>query len=503
MRKVFANLVGIGTRLIDFVDGKHHRHIGRLCVGDGLLRGGHHRVVGSDDDDGDVGHLRTACAHGREGFVARRVEEGDAPTVFQLHVVGTDVLRDAAGLARDDVGLADIVEQRGLTVIDVSHHRDDGRARDEVVFVVFHFADGLLHLGRDVFGLESELVGHKVDGFGVHTLVDRHHNADRHQRRNHLHRRDAHHRGEFADGHKLRQFQHLRLCHFGVLLLVQAFLYGFALLLAVFCALLVLTFRRQSGECLLHLASHVFLVHFEGTLVATAVFLFLAALLATLLGCGTCGLHLVLRRIDIDALLADAHALFALALLLALLGGLFFAFLALLFLRFFLRTSALVERIEVDFTLNLQLRRVLQLFVALELENGGSRLRFSLRLGWFFDGLLHFLLHWFHDGLFSGFFLLFLDRFFHFFLHRLLRLLFNRFLCWNLLYDRLLGLFFSQFFLRDGFFFLGRLFSLFVEIAEVDFAQWLEFLRRFFVRRQQVFGTAFGCGFAGRFFRFL
>ena len=427
MREVFANLVGIGPGLVDFVDGEHHRHVGSLRVGDGFLRGGHHRVVGSDDDDGDVGHLRTTGTHRREGFVTGCVEEGDATTVFKFHVVGTDVLRDAAGLARNDVGLADVVEQRGLTVIDVTHHRHNWRAADEVFGLVFFLADGLLHLGRDVFGLESELVGHKVDGFGVHSLVDRHHNADRHQRRNHLHRRDAHHRGEFADGHKLRQFQHLRLCHFGVLLFVQAFLYGFALLLAVFCALLVLTFRCQTGECLLHLASHVFLVHFERTLVATAVFLFLAALLATLLGCRACGLHLVLCRIDIDALLADAHTLFALALLLALLGGLFFAFLALLFLRFFLRTSALVERIEVDFTLNLQLRCVLQLFVALELENGGSRLRFSLRLGWFFDGLLHFLLHWLHDGLFSGFLLLFLDRFFHFFLHRLLRLLLNRF----------------------------------------------------------------------------
>ena len=41
--------------------------------------------------------------------MARRVQEGDRPAVG-LHRVGADVLRDAAGLASDDVGLADVVQ---------------------------------------------------------------------------------------------------------------------------------------------------------------------------------------------------------------------------------------------------------------------------------------------------------------------------------------------------------------------------------------------------------
>ena len=80
-------------------------------MGDGLLGGGHHAVVGGDDDDGDIGDLRTACTHGGEGFVSRGVEEGDAASVFEFDVVGTDVLCDAACLTGDDVGLADVVEQ--------------------------------------------------------------------------------------------------------------------------------------------------------------------------------------------------------------------------------------------------------------------------------------------------------------------------------------------------------------------------------------------------------
>ena len=47
-----------------------------------------------------------------------------------MHLVGTDVLRDAAVLARDDVGVADRVEQLGLAVVDVTHDGDDRRAGD-------------------------------------------------------------------------------------------------------------------------------------------------------------------------------------------------------------------------------------------------------------------------------------------------------------------------------------------------------------------------------------
>ena len=49
-----------------------------------------------------------------------------------LDVVRADVLRDAAGLARRHLGAADVVEQRGLAVIDVSHHGHDRRTRQHL-----------------------------------------------------------------------------------------------------------------------------------------------------------------------------------------------------------------------------------------------------------------------------------------------------------------------------------------------------------------------------------
>jgi hypothetical protein len=97
-------------------------------VGDRFLRLRHHAVVGCDHQDHDVGCLRTASTHGREGLVTRGVEERDH-AARRFHVVRADVLRDAARFARCDLGAADVVEQRGLAVVDVTHDGDDRRAR--------------------------------------------------------------------------------------------------------------------------------------------------------------------------------------------------------------------------------------------------------------------------------------------------------------------------------------------------------------------------------------
>ena len=103
-----------------------------LRVVDRLDRLRHDAVVGRDHDHGDVRDLGAAGAHGGERLVARGVEEGDR-LVAVVHLVGADVLGDAAGLAGRDLGLADGVEQRGLAVVDVAHDRDHRRALDQVL----------------------------------------------------------------------------------------------------------------------------------------------------------------------------------------------------------------------------------------------------------------------------------------------------------------------------------------------------------------------------------
>ena len=128
LRELLLDPVGVGAGLVHLVDGDHERHLGGARVVDGLDRLRHDAVVGRHHDHGDVGDLGAAGAHGGERLVARGVEEGDLPAVV-VHLVGADVLGDAAGLARRDLGGADRVEERRLAVVDVAHHRDHRRAR--------------------------------------------------------------------------------------------------------------------------------------------------------------------------------------------------------------------------------------------------------------------------------------------------------------------------------------------------------------------------------------
>ena len=179
-----AHPVRVGLGRVDLVDGDHDRHLGGARVGDRLLRLRHDAVVRRDDEDGDVGHLRAARAHGGERLVARRVEERDLTAVV-LHLVGADVLRDPAGLGLDDGGLANRVEQRRLAVVDVAHDRDDGRPGNEVLLGVVEVLglDVLLrgvldvHLAPDLGRDELDRLVRERLGDGDH-LPQSHHDLD-------------------------------------------------------------------------------------------------------------------------------------------------------------------------------------------------------------------------------------------------------------------------------------------------------------------------------------
>ena len=128
---------------------------------DGFDRLGHDPVVGGDDEHHDVGDLGAAGAHGREGLVARGVDEGDQLAVA-LDLVGADVLGDAAGLTGHDVSGADAVEEERLAVVHVAHDRDDRRARPQVLFVLLFFVLVLEVLGQQ-FGLALFTRVHQAD----------------------------------------------------------------------------------------------------------------------------------------------------------------------------------------------------------------------------------------------------------------------------------------------------------------------------------------------------
>ena len=147
----------------------------------------HDSVVGRDYEYRDIGRLRAARTHRGERLVTRGVEESDLSVVY-LYAICADRLRDAAGLARGHVSVADSVEQRRFAVVDVSHYTDDRTARHEILgFVLRLVEQPLLYRDDDLARyLCSKLVGDKICRVVIDSLVYRRHDAQTHQLLYHL-----------------------------------------------------------------------------------------------------------------------------------------------------------------------------------------------------------------------------------------------------------------------------------------------------------------------------
>ena len=227
LEEVGAHARRIGVRLVDLVDRHDDRHLGGARVVDGFDRLRHHPVIGCDHQHGDIGRLRAAGAHGRERLVAGRVDEGDLLAVL-LDLVGADVLRDAAGLGGDDIGLPDGVEQRRLAVVDMAHDGDHGRARLHRVGRVGRVEQALLDVGSgDAANAVAELLGNQLRGVRVENVGDLHHRAGLHEQPDHVDRALRHAVGELLHGNRLGNddvADDLLLCRIEAVLLPQLLL---------------------------------------------------------------------------------------------------------------------------------------------------------------------------------------------------------------------------------------------------------------------------------------
>ena len=218
-----ADFLRIGGRLVDLVDRNDHRHLGGLGVIDCLDRLRHHGVIGRNHQHDDIRHLRTTGPHRGKRGVAGRIQECQGRAVRGFHLIGPDMLGDPAGFARDDAGLADRIQKRGLAVVDVTHDRDDRGARLQILVLVLDLIDHLLDIGiRNADSAVAEFVDHQLGGIGVHGLVAGDHQAHAHQRFDDIGR---------ALSHPVRQFRHqdgfrqLHIAH--LLFLAQVAAHGF------------------------------------------------------------------------------------------------------------------------------------------------------------------------------------------------------------------------------------------------------------------------------------
>ena len=171
---------------------------------DGLDRLRHHAVIGGDDEHDDIGDLGATRAHGSEGGVAGRVDEGNLGARWRGYLIGADMLGDAAGFARRHIGRADGVEQRSLAVVDMAHDGDDWRARHKLRGIVGNVEQAFFDVG---FGHAAHAVAHflgdELGGIGVDNVVDRSHLALLHEQADHVDRAFGHAVGKILDGDRL------------------------------------------------------------------------------------------------------------------------------------------------------------------------------------------------------------------------------------------------------------------------------------------------------------
>ena len=332
-------------------------------MGDSLLGSRHHGVIGCDDDDGDIGSLSTTGTHGGKRLMTWSIQEGYLATAVQSHTVSTDMLGNTTRLTGNHIGIADIVEQRGLTVVNVTHHGYDWSTWNQVVLIILFLAHCLLNLGTHVFGLETELLSHHINGFSIQTLVDRYHDTYTHQGRDNLSNADIHHRSQLANGNELSKLQGLAFLLLLASLILQLLLNSLTLLLTILSTLLVLALAGQTGKSLLNLACYSLVVHLYLALVAAVVVialiiiviiisvlvsvLFVATIITSILAITTIAIIILCFGIDVNTLFVNTNTLLTLA---VLLSQFFLTFLTALLLRLLLRTSALIQRRKVNLT---------------------------------------------------------------------------------------------------------------------------------------------------------
>ena len=116
------------------------------------------------------------------------------------------MLGNTTRFAGDDFGLADVVEQRGFTVVNVAHDGHDRRTLDDIARVFVGFSHDLrfefVFFEQDV--LVSHFFGNKRSGFLVEQLVDGHHRTQFHHDFDQFARFDAHFLRQFTDSDGFR-----------------------------------------------------------------------------------------------------------------------------------------------------------------------------------------------------------------------------------------------------------------------------------------------------------
>ncbi len=110
------------------------------------------------------------------------IEECDVLTV-DVYLISTDMLCDAACLACGNMSISDAVEDRGLTVVNVTHNDYNRAAGLEICIVIVGIVDKTLLNGNDNFLLYlcAHFLSYERSCIEVDLLIDGSHYTQLHQ----------------------------------------------------------------------------------------------------------------------------------------------------------------------------------------------------------------------------------------------------------------------------------------------------------------------------------
>ncbi len=167
---------------VDLVNSDNDRNISRFCVADSFNCLRHNTVFCGHNNNNDVRDVCTARTHLSKGCVTGGVEERDFLTGVHIDLIRANMLRNASGLAGNDIRFAHSVEQGCFTMVNVTHNRHNRRARLEVFFIVLITFQTNFNIGVCyTFDLVTEFLDHQFGSVGVNRLSDCRHNAKPHK----------------------------------------------------------------------------------------------------------------------------------------------------------------------------------------------------------------------------------------------------------------------------------------------------------------------------------
>ena len=225
----------------------------------------HNAVIGSHYQNGNIGYLGAAGAHGSKSLMARCIQEGDLLSVG-FHLIRTDMLGDTACFGGGDMGRTDLIQQRGFPMVNVTHNGNHRRTIFQIFRFVFHIGKQFFLFGYLHFNRCTEFFGDDGGCIDVQILVDGGHHAHGHQLHDNVGSLFAQLTGQILYGDAV--FQHHMVFHFGKLswrLFLDIFI------VFAFCLVIFIIFALEIAVFIAFGAGYLFRFGFGATAAAIPV----------------------------------------------------------------------------------------------------------------------------------------------------------------------------------------------------------------------------------------